>query len=229
MGYRLEGQTFNYLTVIREIGRSHRQISWLCACICGNESTVASRALRAGKTKSCGCMGRLIGEPLTADRLRSLLSYDPETGVFVWLVEQWKNDVGDVAGHFDGRYVRIYVDGQRYKAQNLAWLHVYGCWPNGILDHEDRVKINNSIRNLREATDALNKRNQPAQRTNKSGYKGVCWHKGGRKWVASISLDNINRYLGLFASAEDAARAYDAAARGLSREFAFLNFPLEED
>jgi hypothetical protein len=56
----------------------------------------------------------------------------------------------------------------------------------------------------------------------------VCWHKGGRKWCASISVGKRSKYLGLYEREEDAAEAYDRAARTLFGPHAYFNFPREE-
>jgi hypothetical protein len=58
-----------------------------------------------------------------------------------------------------------------------------------------------------------------------SQFKGVSWHKGGGKWMAMIHQGGTARYLGLLEREEDAARAYDRAARELFGEHARLNFP----
>jgi hypothetical protein len=116
-------------------------------------------------------------EQLTADRLRELLEYDPETGVFRWKEARAPNaKAGDEAGfiHRDGyRYIRI---GQRqYAAHRLAWLYVTGEWPASHLDHRDMERTNNSLGNLRPASHSQNQANRPKQANNTSGFKGVYW------------------------------------------------------
>lgn len=68
---------------------------------------------------------------LTAERLRSLLRYDPDTGTFVWAARTSNRiKIGDVAGRPHNRgYVAIGVDGRVYLAHRLAWLWVTGNWP----------------------------------------------------------------------------------------------------
>ena len=51
----LAGARFGRWTVVKEEGRKHGQICWLCKCDCGNEKSIASAVLRKGKSKSCGC------------------------------------------------------------------------------------------------------------------------------------------------------------------------------
>lgn len=97
--------------------------------------------------------------------------------------------------------------------------------PRGVrVDHEDRDGLNNRRGNLRSATVGQNMANSKMLSSNTSGYRGVSWHAQRRRWVAYIKHEQRTRYLGLFDSAEDAARAYDAAAQVLHGEFASLNF-----
>ncbi len=114
-------------------------------------------------------------------------------------------------------------DGRRY----VILLHrlVMGA-PAGVqVDHGDHNGLNCRRYNLRLATNQQNHANQQRRRTNTSGFKGASWHNGCRKWMARIRVSGRSVYLGLFASPEDAARAYDAAARERFGEFACLNFP----
>lgn len=101
--------------------------------------------------------------------------------------------------------------------------------PHGMqVDHIDGDGLNNRRTNLRTATNQQNSWNDGKRSTNKSGYKGVSWKSRNKKWVAQIGAGGVKRHLGLFSSATEAARAYDAAAREEFGEFARLNFPLED-
>ena len=90
---------------------------------------------------------------LTAARLRELLQYDPETGVFTRLVKTSNGiKVGDVAGTADARgYILIRVDGWLHLAHRLAWLHMTCEWPKGMIDHINGVRDDNRWSNLRRA------------------------------------------------------------------------------
>lgn len=95
---------------------------------------------------------------LTLSRLKKLLDYDPSSGIFHWkfIVFRSKMKVGDVAGGLDEKgYVRIRIDGIKYRAHRLAWFYVKGVWPSDTIDHKDRVRNNNRILNLREANGHL--------------------------------------------------------------------------
>jgi hypothetical protein len=93
------------------------------------------------------------------------------------------------------------------------------------VDHIDGDGLNNVRTNLRVATHAQNIHNARRRSDNVSGYRGVSRDSFNRKWRAAIMLDGKLYQLGRFAEIDDAARAYDAAARRLHGEFARLNFP----
>jgi len=96
------------------------------------------------------------------------------------------------------------------------------------VDHRSRDVRDNRRRNLRPATSAQNARNRSIGSTNKSGFKGVSLRKDRGTWLAAIGFEGRVLKLGTFAAAEDAARAYDAAALRLFGEFAVLNFPVDK-
>jgi HNH endonuclease len=163
---------------------------------------------------------------LTADRLRELLSYDPETGVFRWRVRPSPYMAilaGDEAGCFDGygyRVIRIARFG--YKAHRLAWLYMSGAWPRDQIDHLNGDKADNRWVNLREAGVSGNQANRPVCATNKSGFKGVFFLERAslRPWRAAVRIGGKTRYLGRFSAREEAALVYATAACGIHGEFA---------
>jgi hypothetical protein len=92
-------------------------------------------------------------------------------------------------------------------------------------DHRNRNGLDNRRANLRRATRSENLQNRGPQSNNKSGYKGVSWDAPRSKWVSRIKAGGVYRYLGRFSTAEQAARAYDAAATECFGDFAHLNLP----
>ena len=98
-----------------------------------------------------------------------------------------------------------------------------------VCDHINRDGLDNRWRNLRNCTKAQNNLNRGSERGSTSRYKGVYWHKGVGKWVATIKAGGRRRHLGYFADEAEAARAYDAAAAEHHGEHAALNFPMDEN
>lgn len=168
--------------------------------------------LRVGRGLSCR-------DELTVERLRELLNYDPETGVFTWRMRTAHCvRAGDVAGSLDDGYVGISIDGHRFGAHRLAWLHYYGKWPAEKIDHIDRVRHNNRIANLREADKFINAQNITASRTKKVPLLGVTPLPSG-KFQAMIGKGGRAFYLGSFVTAERAHQAYLAAKRKMHPGF----------
>lgn len=158
-------------------------------------------------------------------RLLELLDYCPATGVFTRKVAlSGRTKVGDVAGNLIKDYIELSVDGNTYRAHPLAWFYVHGKWPSQELDHRDRNKANNAIDNLREATHSQNGANMPMHRRNSNGFKGVTKHQ--KRFKASVMVCRKRLHLGVFYTAEQAARAYDEAAIKHFGEFALTNHQL---
>lgn len=151
---------------------------------------------------------------LTAFRLRNLLAYSPDTGIFTWLVARGGVSIGSLAGCVrpDG-YVRIKVDGHLYLSHRLAWLYVHGSWPKGHIDHINGVRTDNRISNLRDVTRSEQMQNTKLQSSNTSGVCGVSWYKREGKWRARIKADGRNIYLGCFEDFDKALAARQAAER----------------
>lgn len=74
-------------------------------------------------------------------------------------------------------------------------------------DHTDRDRLNNTRSNLRVVTHAQNGQNKSKQAGTSSRYRGVSWHKGGRKWMAEVEVQGKKTYLGLFTDEERAGEA----------------------
>lgn len=155
---------------------------------------------------------------LTAERLRSLLHYNPETGEFTWLVSRAGNaKAGYVAGFDNGDgYRKVRVDSHPYQAHRLAWLYIHGSWPNGHIDHINGNPSDNRIANLREATNSQNLQNRyRASSNSKSRLLGVSFDPKRGKWAAQIEVDGRCRFLGRYESADAAHAAYLKAKAAL--------------
>ncbi|MCT8345431.1 MULTISPECIES: HNH endonuclease [Photorhabdus] len=157
---------------------------------------------------------------LTQRKLKELLDYNPDTGVFTWLDNTRKGIRHDrVAGSQSHGYITIAIDGKHYRAHRLAWLYVYGQWPVNMIDHINRVKSDNRIANLREATNEENQRNVEVGKKNKSGFKGVFWEPSRQKWKARTQMNKKKYTLGRFDRIEDAVAAYESFCQKHYGEF----------
>ncbi len=93
---------------------------------------------------------------------------------------------------------------------------------NAEVDHRDGDSLNNVRSNLRVCTHGQNMMNSKAIR-GASRFKGITWNKSNRRWKARISIAGMSKYLGCFESEEDAAIAYNLAAKTLHGDFARIN------
>jgi hypothetical protein len=128
--------------------------------------------------------------------------------------------VGKKAGSFrkDG-YTFVCVNKKRYGIHQIIFAMHNGYIPKEI-DHIDGNPSNNKIENLREANRAENAQNQKLTSKNKSGVKGVSWHKGAKKWVVQLMSNRVHKYIGLFEDLELAELVSIEAKDKYHKEFA---------
>lgn len=165
---------------------------------------------------------RVDRNSLTAERLRTVLRYEAETGEWTWLVTNSnRKKVGSPAGvRRPEGYKVIGVDGHVYRANRLAWLYMTGEWPKGEVDHKDTDTTNDKWDNLRDATDAQNNYNHSLRSDNTSGLKRVSFDKSRNKFKAYINTNGKQKFLGRFNTAEEAHTVACTAAAELHGEFA---------
>ena len=150
---------------------------------------------------------------LTAERVRELLDYCPNTGKFHWKTHRNSQAIqGQEAGHLskDTGYLILGVDAMKYQAHRVVWLHHYGAWPLEDLDHINHDRADNRICNLRVVNDAVNLRNKSKSKANSSGYTGVYQIPTGN-WLARICVNRKQINLGTFPKIEHAIAARKAA------------------
>ncbi|MFP5516359.1 MAG: HNH endonuclease [Alphaproteobacteria bacterium] len=152
---------------------------------------------------------------LSHARLRELLNYDPETGVFTWKVTTGNRvRAGARAGSVtDKGYRLIQIDGVRYQEHRLAFLYMTGAVPALDIDHINRIGSDNRWVNLRPATKTQNQGNVGLLKTNTSGVRGVYWDAKRSKFHARIRINDRSKHIGYFGSIHEAAAAYAAAAK----------------
>jgi hypothetical protein len=148
---------------------------------------------------------------LTAARLRELLHYDPETGIFTHIARRQSVVVGTVAGNnAPNGYRKHKIEGRSYTGHRLAWLYLHGDWPVGDVDHINGIRHDNRIANLRDVSRKTNRENMRVAH-GAVGLLGVSIK--GKKFRADIGVDNKNVMLGIFDTPEEAHAAYVHAKR----------------
>jgi len=150
------------------------------------------------------------------------LRYDPETGLFWWLLPKQGRVLSKPAGGpGPNGYIIIGIDHMGYRASRLAWFYITKRWPKGEVDHKNHDICDNRWGNLRDATVKQNRANNSLRCDNNSGIKGVSWHALRGKWRARTYINGKEKHLGLFATKEAAWVAYKAASYVEYGEFAF--------
>lgn len=153
----------------------------------------------------------------TQSRIKELLNYDADSGVFTWLSNRSNVKAGAVAGCLSlNGYILIRIDKKLCLAHRLAWIYFYGdAGTPGLIDHINGNKTDNRIANLRPATKVTNGQNRRRAQANNvsSGLLGVAYIAHTRKFTAYINAGGKRKYLGLFRNKEDAHNAYLSAKR----------------
>jgi hypothetical protein len=223
----LTGHTYGDLTVVTLAwrGGAHGRTKWLCRCVCGRERGASAKNLRNGSLTSCGCRRakpRLLRRPplvlddvvmirLTRGLVATIDKVDAELARFNWTTQ---------SGHEGQFYASRHIPGTGRVLLHRVVASLAGFAIDGLeVDHKDGDTMNCRRANLRPANRFQNAQNMGLKRSNSSGAKGVSWHSQTGKWAAGIRANGKRRYLGLFASKEEAADAYRRAAAELHGEF----------
>jgi hypothetical protein len=141
------------------------------------------------------------------ERLREVLDYDPDTGIFLWKQPTGNRVItNEQCTSIDAKgYYRISVDNKRFGAHRLAWVYMYDeDISNYYVNHINEDRLDNRIVNLELTTNAHN------IRLSKRG-KGYSYHKASGKFAARIRVNYKSIHLGYFDKEEDAAKAYAEA------------------
>ena len=226
----LTGQRFGRLTVVRRAenyasptGKS-RHLRWDCICDCGNKCTVNGDVLKAGRTKSCGCLqkenlniinkhGRIktnkyeiVGETVyvTVEKSEEKVICDLED--WEYLKEYYWNL------NTNG-YVTAVISGRKH-----AMMHKLIMPDNTyeVVDHINRNKLDNRKGNLRYTTYSVNAQNRSLTPNNKNGCFGV--RKSKNRWQAIITSYGKKIFIGSFKTKEEAITARKEAERIYHKE-----------
>lgn len=154
----------------------------------------------------------------TRSELLELLRYEPDTGRFYWRKRSkglalQRGDLRAGCMRHDG-YNIIRVHRIAYLAHRLAWLAVYGRWPEHDIDHINGVRGDDRIANLRDVPRRINLENQrKARPRNRAGMLGVTFASG--RYMARIQVNQRQILLGCFGTAKEAHAEYLKAKRKL--------------
>lgn len=167
----------------------------------------------------------MTGE-LTAEIARTLLRYEPETGRLFWRKRdaKWFVSGARSAEHKCNNWNSIFagkeaftaktegyrngrIFNRKYHAHRIIWLIAHGHFPEHHIDHQNGNRSDNRIANLREVTRQENQKNLRLPSHNKSGICGVCWNAQRGKWLASITVNRKNKFIGHFTDKEEATAA----------------------
>ena len=173
-------------------------------------------------------------EIITAEALKDILEYTPQTGALRWKRREekyftggsvrsprqrangwnakWATQLAFTSVNASG-YLSGAVLGIPAVAHRVAWALHYGEWPKGEIDHINGIKTDNRIENLRDVPHKENLHNTPRRSTNKSCVTGVFWTARSKKWRAYICVNSRLKHIGYFDNFNDAVAARKEAER----------------
>lgn len=169
-----------------------------------------------------------------ASILRDLLDCDFLTGELRWKkrpetmfknatdAAKWNNKMQGVRAFTtvsDNGYYRGGLFGKKYTAHAVIWALYHGSWPKYEIDHINGDGLDNSIKNLRECNRSQNQMNRNFQKNSKTKIKGVWFSKSKGKYESSIRHYGKKVHIGTFDTIEEAAMAYEKAARELHGDY----------
>ena len=193
---------FERLTVIGEAGQDKwNQCLWECQCDCGNIIITTGYGLRSGRTKSCGCLKiDLLNERSRIHGMTGTATYSS----WAQMVQRCNNPKATNYQDYGGRGIRI-EDSRWLKFENF--FADMGIKPEGLTLERKNNGLGYSKKNCVWADRTTQARNQRTYKNNKTGAKGVFWHKRDKKYAAYIQADHKMIYLGYFATIPAAAVA----------------------
>ena len=209
----LSGQKFGRLTAISWMRFANKKTKWICRCDCGNYLLVDQGNLKNGHTKSCNhCQGFEVFENHVKCTVKSGRSFifDKEDLPYI-KTKIWNVDKYGYVRTREGKLHRLLLGN-----------------PSGVVDHVNGDPSDNRRINLRCATQHQNTQNCSTPRNSTTGFKGVCFDKTKKKYMAHIHPNGRMKFLGYYDDPIEAAKAYDKAAAFYFGDFAKPNFARKE-
>jgi len=146
--------------------------------------------------------------------------FDYKDGTLIRKVNAGRGIQGNAAGCVNGRgYLQTSIHQKTYFVHRLIWLLHYKKMPF-MIDHINGDRLDNRIENLREVTSSENSQNRSIGSNNTSGIKGVSWFAQSCKWKATIMVNGVHNYLGLYVDIRDAETAVCAYREKIHGEYA---------
>lgn len=151
---------------------------------------------------------------LSQSYLRSLFTYNPETGD---IVKRWNRK--RVESRFSNGYIKVCFDDWQDLGHRVAWVIYNGEIPEGMeIDHINHIKHDNRMSNLRLVTKLENAKNTKLKSNNKTGFNGVHLDRSSGKYIAKAKVDCVYVHIGRFSSIEEAIKARSEFNDGVFHE-----------
>ena len=171
---------------------------------------------------------------MDAKLIRELFDYDKDHGRLIWKARKPDSFAASSEAErkricaiwnakFSGKFAMSETNGNGYLRGSIfnkkvylhrcVWAWHHGAWPVNVIDHVNGNRSDNRIENLRDVSRSQNCHNKPTPANNKSGFKGVSWDNGRKKWLAQIRVEGKNKTLGHYDNKEDARDAYVKASK----------------
>jgi len=154
---------------------------------------------------------------LTVEFVKDLFEY--KNGVLIWKnPSKYKRRlIGHAVTGKDGKgYIRVGIKGKRYSVHRVIYFIHYNIWPDYV-DHINANKLDNRIENLRSCSNTENSYNAKLSKSNKSGFKGICWSKQRKKWHVQITAGGkrvVSKYFENIKDAKDCVAIERATIHG---------------
>ena len=171
---------------------------------CGTEFKANTNNILRDITKSCGCYQK---RRTSKSNKTHGLGYTRLYRIWSSIKKRTLNPKHKNYNDYGGRGITIceeWLDVQNF----YNWAMSNGYSDELSIDRIDNNK-NYEPSNCRWTTRTIQSRNQRIYKNNSSGYKGVSYNKKTDRYIAKICVNNKNKCLGVFQTAEDGAIAYN--------------------
>ena len=189
------GKRFERLIVVGESGRDkHGNALWKCLCNCGNIKIIIGKSLRRGITKSCGCLNI---EKATKHGLCKTTVYNS----WLAMIARCNNPNNKNYKYYGGRGITICDRWVNFE----NFFEDMGDRPDALTLERKNNNLGYSKENCKWATKTEQARNRRIFKNNKTGCRGIYWHKRDKKYQVDIKSNNKRIHIGSYDSLKQAA------------------------